>query len=74
MLAYHYSKTSGLKTSVDANCWKNLENWERINVANWTDKKYDWDEITQYATKNKIPLTLDTIKTIIPMLLKTMFS
>lgn len=42
--------------------------WEAIK------EKSFWEKITQYATKNKIPLTLDTIKTIIPMLLKTMFS
>lgn len=42
--------------------------WEAIK------EKSFWEKITQYATKNQIPLTLDTIKTIIPMLLKTMFS
>lgn len=42
--------------------------WEAIK------EKSFWEKITQYATKNKIPLTLDTIKMIIPMLLKTMFS
>lgn len=42
--------------------------WEAIK------EKSVWEKITQYATKNKIPLTLDTIKMIIPMLLKTMFS
>lgn len=45
VMAFHYSKTNGLKTKVDSGTWKNLEGWERLKKVNWTDCKYDWNKI-----------------------------
>ena len=46
VLAYHYSKTKGKKTNVDVTCWNNVKDWGELKKAGWTDKKYDWNEIT----------------------------
>lgn len=54
VIAYHYSKSIGKKTNVDENCWNSVRNWSELKNTGWTDKKYDWNNITSTNSINNL--------------------